>query len=248
MKQQLTLIAFYGEKQDELRKLIEELQTRITDILGKKYFTPYNMPKIHGTIIGLEGKRNGSEVLNENCLKKGEEKPMNIEGLIDFILSSKELLPIKIQVGGYKKEEQYPFNSNGKHPYIRSFSIQKKIVVAMGWPIKNKNYPPSINELRKAFGKFNVLHKYYQSLTEGYDNDFFFVLGNLTEELDGNLVARCEQQIRDFLENNELSIEITQGDLKIVVYLEGDTKLLNAREYSLKEAKAKIQEVIAVYP
>lgn len=256
MGKQLTLVAFYGEKSNHpLWNLVKELQDRITTILGEN-FTRYNLKKIHGTIIGLEGRRMGGEVVNENYLKKyGELRAMEIKELIDSIANNNQLFPICIKVGGYKAEQQFPFISNGKHPYFRSFSIQKTIAVAMGWPVKKigdeLTYPSSIDNLRRTCNTFNVLHKYHNP-PQFYDNDFFFVLGNLRKELNNNLIERCETQIRNCLANSSLPpIEITPNDLKIVAYSEGDTTFSSvdvADVYSLEAAQNQINPLINAYP
>lgn len=257
MGQQLTLVAFYGQKNDHpLWNFIKQLQDKITLSLEEKNFTPYDPEKIHGTIIGLEGRYTGNETVNENYLKKhGELRSMDLKGLIDFILNDDEIFPILVKIGGYKEDEKYSFISNGKHPYLRSFSIQKKIVVAMGWPVMKINneliYPSSLDKLRRACNTFSVLHKYHNS-AQSYDNDLFFVLGNVREGLNHNLLETCETQIRNDLANSSLPpVEISQNDLKIIAYSEDDTtfrKVGVADVYSLEEAANQIDKLINAYP
>ena len=257
MGQQLTLVAFYGKKNDHpLWVFIKQLQDKITLNLEARNFIPYDLEKIHGTIIGLEGRRTGNEIVNENYLKKYDElRSMNLKGLIDFILNDDKIFPICVKIGGYKEEKKYSFKSSGKHPFLRSFSIQKKIVVAMGWPVKKINnkliYPSNIDRLRRTCNAFNVLHKYHNS-PQSYDNDLFFVLGNVREGLNNNLLETCEIQIRNDLATSSLPpIEISQNDLKVIAYSEDDTTFRRvgvADVYSLEEVANQIDQLINAYP
>jgi hypothetical protein len=50
---QVTLVAFYGEKLDELSTLITQCHERLISILVD-VFSPYDIPQVHATIVGLE--------------------------------------------------------------------------------------------------------------------------------------------------------------------------------------------------
>ena len=247
---QLTFVALFGDKSQtypELEDLIIELQHAIVTILGPDVFKPYPIDLVHGTIIGLEGFRNGEYVWNVNCYDMIKmQSPMDIRGLFDFLLAENPLIPVTIKVGGFKKDETYPFTSRGESPYVRSFSIRGKIAVAMGWPVRGGLYTPAIDVLRRSFNRFNVLHKYHDAASS-YDNDFFFVLGNVPKGLSQDVVDLCQNQIRDILSGCDIpSIQISKDQLSVVAYK--DTRFKEAEAGSLREAKDKIEELLRFYP
>ena len=249
---QLSLVAFFGDKKQhypELWNLLEKLQCVIETSLGKENFSRYEEPRVHGTIIGLEGDRDGGTIWNRNCLEmQRTQSAMNLPSLLDFILNDNNpFLPVSIKVGGFKKTVTYPFSSRGHTPYFRSFSIQGEIAVAMGWPVKNNLYTSGIDNLRRSFNQFNVLHKYHNT-NKAYDNDFFFVLGKVSPGLNEKVLNACQNQIREILACNDLApILITKDQLNIVAYPEGDTQLKNAAVINLDEAKAQIDELKRFY-
>ena len=249
---QFTLVALFGEKKRqyaELWNLLEELQCSIEISLGKDNFNRYEEARVHGTLIGLEGERDGEIIWNRNYYELlGMRRAMNLAGLIDFILADDNaLLPVWIKVGGFKDNLTYPFVSRGQSPYLRSFSIQGEVVVAMGWPIQNNTYTSGIDRLRRSFNQFNVLHKYHNSVN-AYDNDFFFVLGNIPPGLNQKMVKACEYQMRDIMAHSDVPpIQITKDQLSLVAYPEGDTRLEKAVVISLAKAKTQIDELKNFY-
>lgn len=249
---QLTLVALFGDKKQhypELWNLLEELQCAIETSLGKENFSRYEEPRVHGTIVGLEGDRDGDNIWNRNCYEVLRTRcAMNVADLIDFVLNDDNpFLPVSIKIGGFKETVTYPFSSRGHAPYFRSFSIQDDIAVAMGWPVENNLYTSGIDRLRRSFNQFNVLHKYHNSV-KAYDNDFFFVLGNVPPGLNDDVVNACQNQIRDILAGNDLPpIQITKDQLNIVAYPEGDTQLERAAVANLEEAKTQIDELTNFY-
>jgi hypothetical protein len=148
---------------------------------------------------------------------------------------------------GYKEGNNYPFTSQDRHPYLRSFSIQGTIAVAMGWPQKNGLFTSGIDKLRRAFNKFNIIHKYHGS-DDAYDNDFFFVLGTVTRGLNASAIATCETQMRDMLSQRDVPpITIGKGQLRIVPYFEADTTFKNVSPLTLEKAKDRITELRRFY-
>ncbi len=247
---QLSLVALYGEKNHypELWELMQELQSNIITILGEGSYEPYSEQRIHATIVGLEGYRMGREIYNRNAYKKlGQLRAVQLELVVDFLLESSDLLPLPIQIGGFQEGNTYQFTSQGRHPYLRSFSIQRTIAVAMGWPCENGHFTSRLDSLRRAFNMFNVFHKYHDS-DDAYDNDFFFVLGNVLQGLNADLITKCETQMREILSQTCIPpIRIGIDELKVVAYAEGDTTFQNATVMTLDEAKRRIRELERFY-
>jgi hypothetical protein len=249
---QLTLVAFYGSKAQEHPKLwaaIQEAQQRVTAHLGKQRFVAYDEHRVHGTVVGLEGSRVGDCVLNENfCKKLGRFRQMQLHNLVQFLRADKQLFPIPLKLGGYDYAKPFPFTSRNQHPYFRSFSIQGENVVAMAWPYQKEQYPSVIDQLRRKCNEFGILHKYHDT-SDAVDNDFFFVLGNMTDTPDGESLRACQHDIREFLASlSTPDIVLTENELKILAYPKGDTKFLRAEAFSLKEAEGRIPELLEVYP
>ncbi len=249
---QLTLVALFGDKKQhysELWNLLEELQGAIEKILGKENFRRYEEIRVHATIVGLEGYRDGENIWNKTCYEVfGTYCAMDIAGLLEFVLNGDNpFLPVSIQVGGFKESVVYPFSSQGHAPYFRSFSIQNEIAVAMGWPVQNNAYTSDIDKLRRSFNQFNVVHKYHNS-DKAYDNDFFFVLGNVSPSLSSQIVNACEDQVRETLAHNHLPpIKISQDQLNIIAYSEGNTQLERAMVATLDEAITHIDQLKKYY-
>lgn len=249
---QLTLVAFFGDKQQqypELWQVIAELQDAIATILGAGIFTRYDERRVHGTVVGLEGFRTGEDLWNANCYEKIRMRSrMNLSGLFDFLLADNSILPVTVKVGGFKENMAYPFTSRGQSPYVRSFSIQGDIAVAMGWPMHGRFYTSGIDALRRSANEFNVLHKYHDSWS-AYDNDFFFVLGTVKKGTNQNMLEACQNQIREILSCKDVPlIQISKDQLNVVAYPEGDTTFKNAEAGTLAEARQQIEDLVRFYP
>jgi hypothetical protein len=247
---QLTLVAFYGQKSKRYPHLwdrIRETQSMVRKILADN-FEEYDEERVHGTIVGLEGIRVGGVVLNEHYFRRmGELRVMQIGALIEH-LQSTALLPIELRVGGYRDGHQFPFTSRNAHPYLRSFSIQGTNVVAMGWPYAQGAYPTTIDRLRRTCNAFNVVHKYHDS-PDAFDNDFFFVLGNLKNKPDEITTRECQDKLREFLSEAPWPpITLSTEDLSIVAYPVGDTKFKNAKAFALARVNTILGDLLEVYP
>lgn len=243
---QLSLVALFGDKSEtspELRNLLQTVQAELTRRLGASY-QPYSEPRIHATIIGLEGDRIGDWILNRNAYQRlGLLRAMDLEAAIDFLTKTDELLPLNIKIGGYQAEREYPFSSAGLHPYQRSFSIQGPIAVLMGWPHSAGGYTLQVDNLRRAFNRFRIFHKYHVS-AEAVDNDLFMVMGRITNPLDTEVARNCETAIRDLLAQTDLPpIAIGQDQLSVMTYHEGDTGFLHANPLTLQEAQQRVSEL-----
>jgi len=194
-KMQFTLVAFYGSKPPRFSGLIRSCQDELARLLLAS-FHPYDIDQVHGTLIGLEGVRQGETTLNSNFnALRSEMRHMDLRQILG-LLSSTPLLPMKLQIGGFRHYEHFDFTSRGLHPYLRSFAIRDRIAVAMGWPTDSGRHPASLDELRRVFQNVNVLHQYHQKETDK-DNDFFFVLGRV-DRSDGDEfhIQKAEEILR----------------------------------------------------
>ena len=100
--------------------------------------------------------------------------------------------------------------------------------------------------MRRKLSKFGALHKYYNK-PNSYDNDFFFVLGNLkspvNEEQKNNLLLKIQKEMTGW---QDITAEINTKNISIVKY--EDTKFKNAIFYSLRDALDQIESLINSYP
>src|SRR5437867_2311360 len=127
-RMQVTLVSHYGPKSGKVLELVRVCQETLSRNLGAA-FRSYEVEQVHGTIIGLEGKRIGNTVKNQNSERLALPNcAVDPNGLLHFLrtgLSSS----LQIRVGGFRQDVNWGFASQGRHPYLRSFSIQKEIAV-----------------------------------------------------------------------------------------------------------------------
>jgi hypothetical protein len=232
----LTLVAYYGDKPEPLVEFIHWCQTTVAKHIPES-FRPYELDQVHATIVGLEAIRQGDAVLNANYARLGEEKPMDLTGLLDF-LQRTSLLPCRIRLGGFRAREEYPFTSLGKSPYSRSFAIQSStIVVTMGWPEQDNTFPDTLNHLRRRFNQYNVIHKYHRLKTD-IDNDLFFVLGKVeSEELSQEQCENISEEIRpQIADRDPLYLDLALENLSLVAYSNPELPLTTSKRLSVTEA------------
>ena len=243
---QLSLAAFYGEKDiNDLWDKIDDIQKLIEDDISNKYES-YTKEQIHGTIIGLEGVRLNDKLLSKNYKELvNKEYDLELDSILEYIINT-EMFPITIKIGGYQNNKKYSFTSRGEIPYNRSFSVQRDTLVAMGWPYKDNNYTPILDTLRRELGKLGGLHKYHDQVNS-FDNDFFFVLGNLKFPLTENEKNNLQLKIRNEMTSwNETYLTIHKDDLRVIQY--EDTKFRNANAYKIKDAIKNINFLKKCYP
>ena len=145
---------------------------------------------------------------------------MDFSGLLDFLRFGGQF-PFQVQIGGFEEKQNYPFASQGQTPYERSFSLlgnEVAIALMAGWPVRErpnvseKKYPLLLDEMRRSFQKFNILHKYHAKTTD-IDNDFYFRLG-LIHQPDHSLREHAENIIKRFLSEVEpIIVNIAVSDV-----------------------------------
>lgn len=233
---QLSLVALYGAKNSELGELIRECQQHVLAIPHIR-FRPYELAQVHATIISLE--RLNETNYNLNFFKyRNLKKPMDFDGLLQFIRGS-NYFPFRIQLGGFA-DRDYSFTSREQRPFERSFQISQDKVVLMGWPLggqlKNQSYPNTLDEIRRALQKQNILHAYHQD-NDDVDNDFYLRVGtvdplSLTQETKRTL----EAQIRTYLASySPIILEITTSNVYIVSYTNNELPVGKTMTWSISD-------------
>jgi hypothetical protein len=243
---QISLVAFYGEK--DLDNIFWKHIENIQNILGKNLnddYQRYQSKQIHGTIIGLEAAQFDSSLIGKNFLENQNKiVRLDLSSILDYIYNS-DLLPFEIKVGGFENKDEV-FTSRGLLPFQRSFFIQSDTVVTMGWPFKENTYMPVLDTLRRRLSYYGALHKYHTA-PDSYDNDFFFVLGNLAKPLTKKVSEDLQELVQNEMQSwKGTNIKLTKNDLGIVAYK--GTRLKDAKFFSLKEAMNCMDELRNFYP
>jgi hypothetical protein len=212
----LTLVSFYGRKPPLLERLICDIQEQLGSV--EKSFSSYTIDQVHGTVIGLEGIPTNGGILSEYFLKyRRESRVIDFDRLLEIVRTT-DLLPLDIQVGGFKAGTEYGFRSRREHPHVRSFSIQDVAAICVGWPLDAAN-ASRLDSLRRRLQQANVLHKYHRRPAD-VDNDMFFVLGRFARPLDELTQSRIERCVRQFLAARACVIPLRADDLSIVSYVQ----------------------------
>lgn len=246
-KMDVTLVAYYGDKPPLIAQLINGAINELSNLLGNG-FVPYSLQQVHGTIIGLEGRRADKHIINTNYAEmRNEIRSLDLKAALQ-ILKEESLLPFDVTIGGFVDGGPYSFTSRDVVPYMRSFSIQGHFAVAMGWPYSNGKYSKSIDQLRRAFNAANILHKYHGS-PNAEDNDFFFVLGHIIKEnTNQNQLLEAQGRLRSFFAAHEpVSVPISRNFLRVVAYVDEKLPPETSCSYTLDEAKGKIDLIQSLY-
>lgn len=240
MKQQ-TLVAFYGEKKEDLSSLVQSIWTEIQQSPLKDFFIPYDIEQVHATITGLEKIPDFSLPLNLNIWEKtGRKKEMDFSGLPATVKAS---LPLTIQFGGFP-EAFSEMKSFGQSLYQRSFQVNwtSGRVVLIGWPVDQHGRPSdALLRLRQQlYQKHQILHKY-----EG-DNDCYLVLGRLQglDQLSPGSISNLkttqqelEVKIRKYLYGYPYRIQFGLDQLTVVQYTDTTLPLSNSRSRPIDQVE-----------
>jgi len=256
----ISLVALYGAKPSSFSSFVARGQTRIVDLLGRS-FQPYNMHQIHATITALQDVP-GTQYWNANFYQyRHREEPMDFEGFLDFLRYG-NYFPFYVRIGAFKPVE-HPFLSQAQTPYERSFILQGDKAVMIGWPIywdgqavphqldilsKDIVYPHVLEEIRRAFQSFNILHSYHSKETD-VDNDFYFRIGQIRQGiLDDSLRERVRAILRDVLSEEEpLILEIRRADIFIVVSEDETFRPSATRAWSIIDPQVSPEFIKSLY-
>jgi hypothetical protein len=181
----VTLVAGYGPNKpaafSDLLSILRNACGTVSELTG--WIRLYDDLQVHATIVGLEGKRSGDSISQDNLRSRiggtGPWPPINIAGLLDFLAGP--VSDVSIVVGGFQKNTVNPFDP-ARTPFERSFDVRRDgLLVAMGWPHTGESFSASLIGVRKYMEKFNVVHKYHVH-PHDQDNDLFFVIGEVNAE------------------------------------------------------------------
>ncbi|MBN1598902.1 MAG: hypothetical protein JW894_11470 [Bacteroidales bacterium] len=223
MRNQLTLVAQYGEKDELFISRLNKYIDLIKNSGLEEYFSPYKMEQIHGTLIGLECVNEFEPEINNNIwAQKGLKIKMDLRPMWNCLDS---YFPMNIRVGGYN-EDEVPFLSNNEIPYLRSFfvNLNSGKVVLMGWPMNASNkYCSSLWEFRQEMERnCNTAHKYQN------DNDYYFVLGTIDIKPTTDtavqyeiqeLILSAEAKLRKHISKNPIEFRLQEKDISMVRYI-----------------------------
>ena len=240
-KTNVSLVAFYEDKPPQLKSLIQQLQACLANHkLTKNKFIPYQLEQVHGTIIGCEGKKTESGIVNqwfEQCRQK--VKYIDLDGLVKY-LQHQINLPLTIRFGGYNRDRQYIFLSRNEHPCDRSFQLQTAdniaIPVLIGWSWENDSITLAIDNLRRNFQQFNLLHKYHGTPGD-IDNDFYLRLGTINHPLTLEERQAIAISIQNLMETQPpIYVSINPENLAFAQY----------QDLSLTPARTKIVSILDI--
>jgi hypothetical protein len=231
-----TLVAFYGEKPEQLAALIDSVQSHARRLLGTA-FSPYPMDQVHATIAGLEGARDAAgELVNANYLSlRGQGRVMELAGCLEHLRSS-QALPFTVRFGGFEEHAVYPFASRDEHPFARSFTVQDTRAVLMGWPVSGESYPATLGRLRRELEAFGVLHKYHAS-PDALDNDAFMVVGQIRRMPDDDAtICSAGGELRAHIAGVHTDVTVDVSNLQIVSYVDPALPLDTSEALRLADA------------
>ena len=239
----VSLVAFYGDKPSPLTRLIQELQTYLSELkILQGKFTSYQLEQVHGTIIGCEGLKTASGIISKwfyEC--RQQTRYLNLPGLINY-LQNQHSFPLTIRLGGYDGSCNYGFFSRNQHPFIRSFQLQPigneiTIPVLIGWSWQNNNISLEMDNLRRNVQQFNLLHKYHQT-KDAIDNDFYLRLGTINGKLTPEALNAIAWEIRNILQAKSLDISLDRNNLAFAKYQDLSIAIAKTQIITLPEATA----------
>ena len=220
---EVSLVAFYGDKPQQLKDLIRQLQKLIGshELVGDK-FIPYQLEQVHATIIGCEGNKTAAGIVNRWFdVRRQETRHIDIEGLANY-LRNKITLPPTIRFGGFDRVTEYNFRSRNEHLYLRSFQLQptetETIPILIGWSWSDSQVTLAIDNLRRSFQQFNLLHKYHAT-DRAIDNDVYLRLGTIARPLNESARQAIATEVRNFLESQSpLYLPLEKNNLAFANY------------------------------
>ncbi|MGD1917996.1 MAG: hypothetical protein ACFCAD_03395 [Pleurocapsa sp.] len=251
LKPNVSLVAFYGDKPSPLQSLIQQLQSYLASQEAiRDRFIPYQLEQVHGTIIGCEGSKTKSEITSQWFYECRQEiRSIDLEGVVNY-LQHQVNLPLTIRFGGYDRNQEYNFVSRDEHLYFRSFQLQpvenQLIPILIGWSWQNNKVNLAIDNLRRSFQKFNLLHKYHAT-PDGIDNDFYLRLGTIDSNLSAIEIKAIATNVRNLLEAQPaLHISINKKDLAFVQYQ--DLFLIPRKTKVIPISKITAKDLNQIYP
>jgi hypothetical protein len=241
----ISAVAFYGPKTGRLRELLTGVQALIAEHVGAD-FRPYTLEQVHGTLIALNGVREGGTIVNEYLLAyAGVRQEMDLPRVMD-ILGRRFAVPLRVRIGGFRPDQAVPFRSRGQHLAERTFSVQGEAFVLVGWPADSlagvAGAAMPLDELRREMNAAGLLHRYHARPAD-VDNDLHLVVGHHAGAAAGALRG-ATAAVRDKLAADPVDLAIGLSDVKIVA---ADSHTLAPPLY-VSGVPAAAAEVLALVP
>ena len=216
--QLITAVALYGTKTGTLKRLLETVQSILSERLRDR-FHPYTLDQIHGTVIRLDGvtDRQTGLIVNQRYLELTGTAHAMDHARASEILAAHLTPPLSIRIGGFGPDAPTTFSSRGQHPYERTFTMQENAFVLMGWPVSTVASGISqrpLDELRRKMNTANILHWYHKSLTD-IDNDFHLVVGH-HNGVSQDETAEAVRIVRAYLVRHPAQIEVGVEQVAII--------------------------------
>jgi hypothetical protein len=220
---QVTLVAFYGQKRQNFRNLINAIFSEIEQSPLGSNFEPYQMNQIHGTLVGMEKMAGSEEFYNFNIWEKeGRKEEMNFKHIYSNVAL---FFPVNIQFGGFN-EDYKGFSSLGGIPFNRTFEISwtSKKVILIGWSMA-EGKKVADKKLLEARETLQDQHNIRPKMDN--DNDLYMVIGEFQnlELLPEKALAtlkesgkKLERSIRNKLAENKEELILSTEDLFYVQY------------------------------
>lgn len=211
---QLSLVAFYGEKDLPLAGLLDRCRSVAAGSPLGGGFNPYRAAQVHATIVGMEGLPDEPRINRNLWSKRGVKAPMEFSRLGHVVGRP---LPLSIRFGGFDRGDRR-FESQGRAPYERSFQIDRRSgrMTLIGWPHVQGDFGPRLLvQLRGSLAdQCKLEHKY-----DG-DNDLYLVLGIVEPVVDDVDASAVEVAVREYLRMNPLDVRLTLEDVSVACYEE----------------------------
>ena len=212
------MVALYGPKTGDLRRLLESVQA----ILGERLhgrFRPYSLDQIHGTVIRLDGvtdTRSGLIINPRYLTFTGRSRAIDHARALEIVIAHLTP-PLSIRIGGYGPATPATFSSRGEHPYERMFSASGNAFVLMGWPVATVAQGISarpLDRLRRTMNEANIFHWYHDSPTD-IDNDFHLVVGH-QDGVGPDEAAAAVDAVRAYLAQHPVQIDVGVDQISII--------------------------------
>jgi hypothetical protein len=211
---QLSLVAFYGEKDHPFAALLDRCRSVVAGSPLGGGFRPYGAAQVHATIIGMECLPGETRVNRNLWSKRGVRARMEFTHLAQVV---DRRLPLSIRFGGFDPGDRR-FDSQGRAPYERSFQIDRKSgrVTLIGWPHVRGDFEPRLLERLRGdlADQCNLEHKY-----DG-DNDLYLVLGFAESAVGDGEASVVEATVRESLRQDPLDVRLTLAEVSVACYEE----------------------------
>lgn len=211
----LTVVAFYGEKPDDLTFLLCELQQLARRHCGNRLrLRPLH--DVHATILGIVDPQS-SDTPPLVVLHEATQSSLNVAGYLESVRRRLDTEQHEFRVGKYRPGADYGLQSRGQPLWDRSFVVNDTQIVAIGWPWCSGTVCTMLDEMRRDAERFGLRHKYHRAVGD-VDPDGYMVIGDLTDKLSPREATRLEDAGRDFLAEHSARLSFRADSVWVVRY------------------------------